>query len=271
MSNLTLQIKEPTIVTLLTTFKCTAKCRNCCFQCSPQASRMMSLAEMKSWLDECFETFPSIRLVVFTGGECTLLGEDLVEAIKYVASKRKLTRIVTNGWWAKSYEIARKYIIKLKEAGLNEINFSSGDDHQEWVPFLQVRDAAVAALQCGIKCAINIETHDHSKFNLNDYFEKDEEFASLCSDGCEKKHRIFIENGIWASMGKSSAKKITYESYKSKLDYKGCANLFNNIPINPYGEVLSCCGITSEVNPYLRIGNIKKEFLLFMNDLLLIY
>ena len=157
---------KPKIVVFLTTFKCTAACENCCFQCGPKIDKRMTLTEMKKYLDLCLKEYPSIKMLVFSGGECTLLKQDLLEMISYAYSKGLSTRIVTNGWWAKSYKIATEKIKILKEAGLNEINFSTGDDHQEWIPFRNVRNAAVAAYRNGLICAINVETKDSSSFDI---------------------------------------------------------------------------------------------------------
>lgn len=63
----------PKILTLITTYRCTASCHNCCFGCSPNYGKMMSIEEIKKYISVCKEVFPSIRIVVFTGGECTLL------------------------------------------------------------------------------------------------------------------------------------------------------------------------------------------------------
>lgn len=66
-----MDIINPQILTLITTYKCTAACENCCFNCSPQYSRLMSISEIKEYISTCKATFPSIKVVVFTGGECT--------------------------------------------------------------------------------------------------------------------------------------------------------------------------------------------------------
>jgi len=206
------RVLSPEIVTLLTTFKCTAKCRNCCFQCSPKVEKKMTLDEMKSWLEKCFVAFPSIKMVVFSGGECTLLGDSLKEILAYVSQKGKLTRIVTNGWWAQNANVAEEYVRKLKQAGLNEINFSSGDEHQEWIPFERVRNAAVASINNGLGCAINLETHDDTKFDFKKYLQCDNEFASLCTGIVSSKRKIVIEHGIWASMHETDEHN-TYNSW----------------------------------------------------------
>lgn len=255
-----LPMLPPKVVTLLTTFKCTAKCENCCFQCSPLSKKKMTLRDMKEWVVKSLNAYPSIRMVVFSGGECTLLGEDLFDIIFFVSSCKVATRIVTNAWWATTYDAAYDYVAKLKKNGLKEINFSTGDEHQQWVSFENVRNAALAAYRQGLLCAINIETHDKSSFDFNGYLQKDKVFASYCSTNMLNNSRcIYVEHGVWAPMKEKREYKLSYEKYKDSLNYKRCENLFDNIPINPYGEVLACCGITSEQNPFLRIGNITYE------------
>lgn len=259
-TSISLPMLPPKVVTLLTTFKCTAQCHNCCFQCSPLSKKKMMLLEMQNWIVKCLDAFPSIEMVVFSGGECTLLGNSLFDIIRFVSSREVSTRIVTNAWWAKTYDTAYNYVAKLKRNGLKEINFSTGDDHQQWIPFEYVRNAALAAYRLGVVCAINIETHDKSSFDFDSYLQKDKVFASCCSNNMVNNRKcIYVEHGVWAPMNDKDECEYSYEKYKDSLNYKRCENLFDNIPINPYGEVLACCGITSEQNPFLRLGNIAHE------------
>lgn len=254
-----IKIIEPEILTFITTFKCTAACKNCCFQCSPKPKKMMTFNNMKNYFNLVVKTYPNIKLLVFTGGECTLLGNDLFKMIKYASEKNIRTRIVTNGWWANGEEYTLKYISKLKKAGLDEINFSTGDDHQRWIDFKKVRNASIAAFQNKIITAINVETKDNYMFNIMDILKKDRFFNSCTTFSKENQNsKIYIERGLWAHTGKHQ-NDISYNDFETNIKESRCKNLFNVIPINPYGEVLACCGITSESNPYMRIGNINKE------------
>ncbi len=49
---------------------------------------------------------------------------------------------------------------RLYKAGLGELNLSPGDDHQEWVAFESVANAALAAASVGISAAVNGGEHD---------------------------------------------------------------------------------------------------------------
>jgi MoaA/NifB/PqqE/SkfB family radical SAM enzyme len=64
---------------------------------------------MKSYIDQSVEAYPqSMVVLVLTGGECFLLGNKLEQIIEYATNKGLRVRVVTNGYWAKTYEIAKK-------------------------------------------------------------------------------------------------------------------------------------------------------------------
>ena len=96
-----IHIINPHTLTLITTYRCTASCPNCCFNCSPSPvnKKTMTIQEIKSYIALVKKTFPSIKVVVFTGGECTLLNDDLYEGISFAKKLGLSTRIVTNGHW----------------------------------------------------------------------------------------------------------------------------------------------------------------------------
>jgi len=68
----------------------------------------MSADQVCAYVDGALEAFPSIRAVVFTGGECFLLGDGLTQGIERAARAGRGTRCVTNGYWATSREAAER-------------------------------------------------------------------------------------------------------------------------------------------------------------------
>lgn len=68
----------PTTLSFITTNKCTAACKNCCFGCNPKNNMRLSLSVMKNHVDEAVKSYPTIRSLVLTGGECFTLGGDLL-------------------------------------------------------------------------------------------------------------------------------------------------------------------------------------------------
>ena len=144
--------RKPYKIALITTFRCNAACVNCCFGCRPERGRTMSLEEMKHYVDVCMDAYPdSLTHLDLTGGECFLLGRNLDEIIRYGKDKGLIVSLVSNGYWGKSYSAALDRIHALKEAGLREIAFSVGDDHQHILPLKGCRNAAVASARAGYR------------------------------------------------------------------------------------------------------------------------
>ena len=72
-----------------------------------------------------------LELIVFSGGECFILGEDLFDAIALAKSLKDTitTRCVTNGYWGRTAAQAKTTVNSATKAGLDKINFSTGLEH----------------------------------------------------------------------------------------------------------------------------------------------
>lgn len=212
---------------------------------------------MQHYTDEAMKHYGnSLKILVLTGGECFLLNNDLNKIIEYANSKGLLTRIVTNGYWAKTYNEAYTILQKLRNSGLNEINFSTGDDHQEWIPYDNIVNGCMASMDLGLTCLVNVETHDSSKFT-GDIFQQDHRLVTYF-DISKYKHPLKIEQGVWIPFDKKTS--VSYEKIQNKEDVNNrCSSLFNTIPINPYSNMSSCCGLPSEHIIPLRLGNLENR------------
>ena len=115
----------PTMLSFITTNKCTAACRNCCFKCNPKNNERLSLEVIKKHIDTALSSFTSIKVLILTGGECFTLGDDLFSVIDYGAKKGLITRVVSNAYWAMTFKRTYNMISKLKQSGLSELNVSS--------------------------------------------------------------------------------------------------------------------------------------------------
>ena len=73
------------------------KCDHCCFSCSPKVEKTIPTANLHKYIDQAAE-IDSFRLVVFTGGECFLLGDDLDALVRRASGHKFLTRFVSNGY-----------------------------------------------------------------------------------------------------------------------------------------------------------------------------
>ena len=245
-------VKDPKMLTFVTTYKCTSACNNCCFQCSSKRNMTLSKEEVLNYLEQVTRDFPSVKLLVLTGGECTIL-KYLIEVIDIASHKYGLAvRIVTNAHWARSYESAIKLIRKYKKAGLNEINFSTGDEHLEFVPINNVKNAILASVDEGFIPFVNVESIESHNFN-SAYFETDKQLSILL-----KKKKFVVVDGIWIDLKNPEA--------MLKKPKKSFINLFSGLVITPDNRLKACCGITSGNVKYLDIGNPQKRSLRILYD-----
>jgi len=249
----------PVEISLITTNQCTAACANCCFQCNPKNRDRLSLAEMKQYVDDAISSYNTVKLLILTGGECFILKNDLNSIVKYATEKGLFTRVVTNGYWATSYENVHKKLKKLVDVGLTEINFSTGDEHQEFVPFDNIVNGIIASLELNLTVAVNIEMSDNSNFNINDL--KTDVRLEKYKDRIGKD--LIIMCGKWIPFFKEQKKKEKSKTnvVRAQENANRCATLFKTISVFPTNEMYACCGLPVIYIDYLRLGTLKKHSL----------
>lgn len=241
---------SPEAVSIVTTYKCSAECRGCCFGCSPKRSERISLEKMKAFVAEAINSFPSIKLGILTGGECFTIGEDLYAMVEYMHALGLRTRVVTNGYWASSESRAANILNRLKNCGLDEINYSTGDYHQAWVLMDYVINGIVSAIQLDICVAVNFESHGGKEL-MNVYKFKE----STRLQKYLQSPLLTIISGIWIEPDSS----IEAGNHLTQIAHtKRCKQLFRYITISPNCEVLCCCGLTIERHNYLNLGIYKE-------------
>lgn len=206
---------------------------------------------MLDYLEQVTMSFPSVKALVLTGGECTIL-KYLPEIIDVASHKYGLAvRIVSNAHWARTYDSARRKVVELKIAGLNEINFSTGDEHLEFVPIEYIKNAIIASVEEGFVPYVNVESIEGHGFN-SAFFAKDEQLSNLLND-----NKFKVSNGIWIdfknpqTMMKKPDKGICCSNQR-------CDNIFSGLVITPDNRLKACCGITSGRVKHLDLGNPAK-------------
>ena len=158
----------PHTLSLITTHHCTASCDNCCFDCSPKITKRLSLETMKRLILDT-NNIPSISSVVFTGGECFTLKEDLNELVLLASSLGHNTRCITNGYWAVSICAATRRLESLVKNGLKEINFSTGTFHQKYVKQSNIINGVLASVDLGLRVVVNIEYCNESELFASEF------------------------------------------------------------------------------------------------------
>lgn len=244
---------SPSSVTILPTYKCTAACKECCFESSPKIKERLSRQELFYVVDKIITDLENVKVIVFSGGECFTLGDDLFDILKYIKSKNSSmhTRCVSNGYWGKSFKKAKKITDKLIDSGLSEINFSTGLDHQKFVPLDSVMNSALACIQKGINTLVTIESDTPSSKCLENFIQHDY-FLEL-SGNCKFTYQV----NSWMPFHDSSTPRKK-DLKKSDID-KGCDQLMENMVVTPHGRLSACCGLTFEHMPEMIIGDITDD------------
>ena len=84
--------RYPETMTVIATYQCTAACEHCCFGSHPGITERLPLERILHHIDQA-AALASINLVVFTGGECFLLGQDLIAAVARCTHRLQPVRI----------------------------------------------------------------------------------------------------------------------------------------------------------------------------------
>ncbi len=250
------QLIKPTTMSIITTFKCSAACDNCCFECNPKRTEKLPLEIALGHIENSISKFPSLKVVVITGGECFLDISYMSSIIKYAKSKGLICRVVTNGFWAKDKESAIELLSKLKSEGLDEINFSTGDDHLNYVPIKSIKNGISAAISLNLVTVVNIESGKDRKFNMSEFLD-DPEMLSLTKNS---QNRLSIINGVWMPFTKESIcylPPLDPKSYHPVMDR--CTNLFTSLTISPTNRLLACCGLPVMYIRHLDLGNLSTH------------
>jgi hypothetical protein len=261
----------PHQITVLTTSGCTARCGHCSVRAGPERSDRLSIEAILDPIREMHERNP-VRLVVFAGGEPTLLGDDLLEAIASLDCRGIMTRLVTNASWASTPAEADEMVCLLREAGLCELNISTDDFHIPFIPLDHVLNAWRASKGVGfLAVAIAICSGPGSRVTP----------ASVMALLGEELPLVFDETGVRMTLPCPAADGTVYAIANNNVYRIGrgrplgaryvklngdvreidipCPWAVRSAAISPKGHLVACCGIEAEENRILDFGAIDRD------------
>lgn len=181
-----------------------------------------------------------------------MLGQDLFDSIALASQLGLKTRCVTNAYWGSSKKKASKIAHELKQAGLTEINISSGIDHQEWVSKETVLNSSEALVKEGIKTLVTIEK-DTKDSKLFEEIVEDKLFKSLQ----DSTNLLSAQTNSWMPFKENY---VPRDDDKGKVSpHSGCEQIFNNAVITPHNLLSACCGLTLEYIPEVKLGDMNHE------------
>ena len=184
------------------------------------------------------------------------LNETILNRILRVSYRENLySRIVTNAYWATSFDEACYRLRPLAENGLKQIAISVSESHQEYVRYENVLNVVSAANALNLNCYLYLTTLN-IKTNLLQsivqYFM--EQYQPLPYIRAEN---YFIPFGNAEENFNLSDFQLT-----NIADLRGaCPSAGNNICVHPTGEVTFCAMVFSLHVRSLHVGNVYHDSL----------
>jgi len=264
---------EKRSLTFVTTNDCNAACDHCLMGCKPGGKQSLTFEQMKKVIAAADQAYDLLQ-VVFTGGEPTLLGKDLVLAIAYCSAKGIMTRMVTNAHWASTPEQAEECVKLLRAAGLNEINFSYDDYHAAFIPEQNIINAWKATKGKGFMGVLIANAQSANPTIDAAYIKKmlGEDVMTWDMDQRyqrkEREHRI-VEDGTEYVITESklqrtgrAAESLGEESYldfyaEEDLKYGACRSAVSRAAVSYDNHLWACCGVKASGNAILDLGNLN--------------
>lgn len=236
---------KPADLTFGVTNQCTAACPNCSgsFNQNPEQLHFLTAQQMCARIDEAFAlgwTLP--HGICFTGGEALIRKSDILIAAKYARSKGiDSISIMSNGSWAKHPVQAGQTARELKNAGVTEVYFSTGVDHQKFVDEQTILNSIKACQEVGIYCELDVESEVD-----------DSTIKRLIAN--PKLKKVEIDELNWIAW--KTRELRTSEKMKRIDPFTGCGcdMLWKTCYVNSENKVQACCGQFNNLMPQMLLG-----------------
>lgn len=266
-----MSLLQPRQLTVLTTSQCTASCDHCSMNSSPHRRERLTFERIRETIDTLHANGP-LSVVIFAGGEPTLLGEVLLDGIAHADSLGLTTRLVTNASWAINTDKARAKILELRQAGLAELNISADDYHLPYIPFANVERAWRAAKGRGFRSVViancygpnSLVTPEYVMERLGERLEtrfdddgKPQAIPPASGDGTA----YLMSNAYLQMLGRSHGRidpgDVIFPERPDALR-GGCPWAVKSAALSPRGHLVACCGVEAEGNAVLDFGDVGK-------------
>jgi len=247
----------PRSLALLLTYKCNFLCDHCSVSAGPNRREVLTINHVRRVIEEAY-TVPSIRTIVFTGGEPTLYLDVLEAGISLAHDKGFVTRLVTNAWWAKTPKQADRFLQNIRAAGLDELNVSYDDFH---LPYLErfggeqnVLNAVRAAAELGMTVLVGTVLHPGSRIKSS-YLRQTFQDAGI-QEGVK-----FLEDFVFP-LGRARQKLPAhlFISDPGTIERGACGDAGQTLAILPDGNLLFCCGhiVNSKAQAIFSVDNLAS-------------
>jgi organic radical activating enzyme len=245
------------ILAVMPTRTCTAACRHCGSFSGPHTLETLDRSIIRDTIAQAAAL--DFYLVAFTGGEATLAWDALIEGLQLTRAHGMKSRLVTNGHWASSVEEAAKVVRDLREAGLDEFNISTGDEHVRFVSLDHVARAIIAALEQAYDVHVMVE------YRRERLVTKDTLLSHPLLEKRGDREKIAVVESPWMPLSPRRVGRYrdgdTVDGVNVHLR-GACTSVLQSYTLHPDGALSACCGLGMELIPELyTVHNSGESFL----------
>jgi len=220
--------------------QCNIKCDHCVAADELSRNVKMDLSRAKAIIEEM--SHYNVTGISFTSGEPLLFFDDIRDLVQICKKNGIYSRIVTNGYWAKTKEHSDNIVSELMLSGLSQLRISYSRWHQKNINRENIVNAASSCQKYGLNYFISFVT---------DFSIQDDSFEKFLRDNNLK---FFPEPVIYFGRAERFDRPRIFTDYHP-----------NMCPMNPYLspelDMFACCdgGNSFTETNFLYLGNLKDH------------
>ena len=180
--------------------------------------------------------------ISFTAGEPLLFFDDICRLIRHCHENGIYSRVVTNGYWAKTTEDADRVVSKLLSCGLSQLRLSYSRWHQQHINRENIVHAAASCQRLGLDYFISFVT---------DFSKEDDSFEAFLRDHHLK---FFPEPVIYFGRAGEFGRPRVFTDYRPNV----CSM---NPYLSPELDMYACCDAATRFSntDFLSLGNLRHD------------
>jgi len=222
--------------------QCNIRCGHCvAADESPETSKM-DFDRAKDIIKEMARC--NVTGISFTAGEPLLFFDDICKLIQLCRENGIYSRIVTNGYWAKTLEHTDRVVSELMANGLSQLRLSYSRWHQQHINRENIVHAALSCQKHGLDYFISFVTN---------FSKKDDSFEQFLRD-----HRLkfFPEPVIYFGRAGEFDRQRVFTDYRPNV----CSM---NPYLSPELDMFACCDAANRFSKthFLHLGNLRNDYI----------
>jgi organic radical activating enzyme len=220
--------------------QCNIRCGHCVAADESRPTAKMDIDRAKDTIHEMARC--NVTGISFTAGEPFLFLDDICELIQLCRKYGIYSRIVTNGYWAKTREKADRVVLDLMSNGLSQLRLSYSRWHQQHVNRENIIHAALSCQKHGLDYFISFVT---------DFSKKDDSYEQFLRDHHLK---FFPEPVIYFGRAGEFDRQKVFTDYRPNV----CSM---NPYLSPELDMFACCDGADRFTEtdFLHLGNLATD------------